>query len=526
MLMSLTAGAAKAAAVSTWVDRLTVPAWVRGIPVLFVFGLGFAVRMVGLTQPPLDFHATRQLHSAEIARGMYYQDLPSAPAWQRDFAVTGQLRRGVIEPQVMESLAAWSFGLLGGEELWVPRVLSSAFWVVGALFVYLTIRRWAGRVGGVAGAGFMLFAWYPVQASRAFMPDPLMVCLMAGTLWAGVGWASARRSDAHAWGWAVATGLLAGSAVFVKPMAIYMLGLFLALLVLGALGWRVVRSAQVWLMACLALAPLTAYVVSAHLAGHDPLGLGSRFFPELWGQPEFYLDWATMVDTVLGSGWLAAGVIGLLVIPLRPALLGVVGWWLGYVALGFTVSHHMSTHDYYSLPLTPVVALGIGALMGVAWRALPRSGRVLRALTALTVMVAILVAAAGAAVRLSADNGYGPQVTRWRLLGTLFAPTDQIVGLNHYYGHLFTYYGWRSYTWWPTTFDRALMPETNDFPSYWVTRTAGMDYFLLTDFGQWDAQPDVREHVLQHCTVVSRTNWYVIFDLRDSAECQHPTERP
>ena len=51
---------------------------------LLAFLLGLAVRLYDLTDPPLDFHPTRQLHSALIARGMYYQNLDDIPDWQRE----------------------------------------------------------------------------------------------------------------------------------------------------------------------------------------------------------------------------------------------------------------------------------------------------------------------------------------------------------------------------------------------------------------------------------------------------------
>ncbi len=35
--------------------------------------LGLGIRLLDLTDPPLDIHPTRQLHSALMARGMYYR---------------------------------------------------------------------------------------------------------------------------------------------------------------------------------------------------------------------------------------------------------------------------------------------------------------------------------------------------------------------------------------------------------------------------------------------------------------------
>ena len=40
--------------------------------VVLLFGVGIAIRFYDLTDLPLDFNSTRQLHSAVVARGFYY----------------------------------------------------------------------------------------------------------------------------------------------------------------------------------------------------------------------------------------------------------------------------------------------------------------------------------------------------------------------------------------------------------------------------------------------------------------------
>lgn len=49
--------------------------------------LGLGLRLLDLKNPPFDFHPTRQLGSAVIARGMYYQALESAPEATRRLAI-------------------------------------------------------------------------------------------------------------------------------------------------------------------------------------------------------------------------------------------------------------------------------------------------------------------------------------------------------------------------------------------------------------------------------------------------------
>ncbi len=63
---------------------------------------GFAVRMLDLTDPPLDFAATRQLHSLILARGFYYQmetpSLQSLPVEQRQLGIKAAEQELQVEP--------------------------------------------------------------------------------------------------------------------------------------------------------------------------------------------------------------------------------------------------------------------------------------------------------------------------------------------------------------------------------------------------------------------------------------------
>ena len=103
---------------------------------VILLGLGLVIRFYDLNDAPLDFNPTRQLHSALIARGMYYQGLLSAPQWQRDVSYSQWQAEGLIEPPIMEILSAATYRIIGSEQLIVPRVYSILFWITGGLFLF------------------------------------------------------------------------------------------------------------------------------------------------------------------------------------------------------------------------------------------------------------------------------------------------------------------------------------------------------------------------------------------------------
>ncbi len=107
---------------------------------VLLLGLGLAIRLYDLTDLPLDFHPTRQMLSALKARGMYYQTLTDIPADQRDFAIGQWKFRASVEPEFFERVVAFTYQFTG-EKLWIARIYSSVFWVIGAVFLFLLARQ-------------------------------------------------------------------------------------------------------------------------------------------------------------------------------------------------------------------------------------------------------------------------------------------------------------------------------------------------------------------------------------------------
>src|SRR5215211_8786127 len=141
---------------------------------LFVAAL--CLRLYGITQPPMEFFLVRQYHGALLARGFY------------EWLLSGELRTippdGIIEPPILEIFASLSYLISGGEHLWIPRLLSALFWMAGGVFLYLTAKKISSPNAAVFAVCFYLFNPYSVLASRAFMPDPLMVMLLVISIYA------------------------------------------------------------------------------------------------------------------------------------------------------------------------------------------------------------------------------------------------------------------------------------------------------------------------------------------------------
>ena len=482
------------------------PVWLIMLAVIFAAGL--AVRLYDLADPPLDFHPTRQLHSALIARGMYYQTTPNVSAEQRALAVEQWRTEGIIEPQVFEQIVAWTYALAGEADLQIPRLYAIGLWMAAAGFLTALAIRLIGRSGALAAALIFLMLPYAVVASRAFQPEPLMIALIAAALLSAVRW-----EHRMLWGRAILTGLLAGLAIFIKSTAVFFLGPALFVIALAGGG---PRSLQVWVMALLAVLPYAVYhFYGVYITGTLVEQFSLRFFPEMWLDPAFYLRWLSNLERMAPFGLVLAALAGVLLVlrPYRRWLL--FSLWLGYFLYGMTLPHHISTHDYYHLPLMIPIALGVGALAQAAF-GLMRGSRGWA-----VVWASLLLIAAAGVYGYQARNQLkrfdaAAQARTWSAIGAELGRGAGVVALADDYGSGLKYYGWINPRNWLTAEEitwRESIGQSFDFEAEFRALAGDADYFVIIPPAELDRQPELKEALDGSYTIHRQTPEYVIYDL-------------
>ena len=143
------------------------------ITFIILLALGGFLRLLDITDPPLDFHPSRQLRNSLVARDIYYSILPSATTEQRDLAASFARSVGKYEPPVTETIVAYTY-LITGENIAVARVWSTFFWLVAGIALFDLMRRATSPWAALVALAFYLVLPFSVQASRSFQPDPLM----------------------------------------------------------------------------------------------------------------------------------------------------------------------------------------------------------------------------------------------------------------------------------------------------------------------------------------------------------------
>jgi hypothetical protein len=527
------------------------------IPALVLIGLAVAALAVAarwshVSAAPMDFASARQYHALTLARWFYIRDT-DAPAWQKEVAEVNFDQEPQLELPVMEFVAATAYRVVGGERIWIPRLLSSLFWVAGAVFVYLLARRFAHAWAAALAVFVYLFFPFPLVASTSFQPDPLMILLLVAALFAVV-----RHHEQPTSERLILAGALAGAAIFVKPgiAAFFLLPVFVALALTRQRAPAALRNADSYVFLVLALLPTAAfyaYSFTAHrFLSQQP---GVEINPRLLVESFYWEGWLDMIESVLRPPFLGdRAAIIILLAAIGGVLLSrtptqrriLVALWLGYLSFGVVISNQTSTHDYYSLPLVPIDAVSHALVADVIFEHLRT---LLRGRSAVRPALAALAVLLGGVVVLGVNTKAGavgvPEPSRaWQDRVQVFEQIGQLV--DHSPNALaldpwgLWYHGWVAGRYWPDQEDLL-----------WETRNAGLrpmsaeERFVTTDDRYWPAvgtmhprpsffvvgEPFALVYQPDLCVLLSRyrmlaaTPDYVVFDLRQRATANGQSSR-
>ncbi len=497
---------------------------VRTIALLVIFTLGIAIRLYDFTDLPLDFHSTRQMLSMLKARGMYYETRTDVSSEQRSFAIQQWKFRASVEPEFFEKIVAWTYRFTG-EQVWVARLYSSMFWIIGGIFLYLLARRLTSVDGALAATAVYLFLPYAVIASRSFQPDPLMTMFIVMFLWAvwewssltpSFGYPSSTERGAGMWS-ALLAGLFGGLAIFIKfPAAFFVVGGGLG----AVLSYRSMKEAlkepHIYLMALIGVLPGAGYLIyGIFVAGYLGQQFSGRFIPTLFLSPSYYIGWLNMLNLVAGGMVLMLALLGLFFFDDKKRRF-LFGLWVGYALFGLFFNFHISTHDYYSLPLIPILALSIAPLADSLLSKLAQltSTNLLRFFAFCLLLLGACASLWNTRNQMNAVD-YRPQAAMW---AEIHALTDgyNIAGLTQDYGARMAYWGWQNIGSWPSYGDLLYSSErggNQKFEEQFNAIISKKELFIVTDFKDFELQPFLREK-LKTYPIFAEGDGYVIYQLR------------
>ena len=492
--------------------------WIRIVLVSVILLIGVGTRLVNLSNPPLDFASTRQLHSLILARGYYYSmDLPSTrslPAQQRQFGITAGQQELIVEPTFFEHLTAYTYALMGQENFEIPRLYSIFFWVLGGIPLYLLAKKFMHVNGALAALAFYELLPFGVIASRSFQPDPLMILLILWALYFQYQW-----SEEDTLKNALAASILTGLAVLVKSTAVFFVGVpFIGFVLVG--GWRkALKNWRVYMMAAISLLPDVIYtVLSATIGNNSGSIFGSRFFPELYIQPHWYQSWFMMAKSVVDYIPLFIAVLAFFLFPKDKSRILYGCLWIGYFLQGFVFSYHIYTHNYYQLPLIPMAALGFGLIFSLIMQRIEalKPNTLARLFMAGVLAFSVALVVLKSRTELKADD-YHYEETYWKKLGDKIGQSTPIIALTHDYGYRLSYWGFLKPNLWDTQGDQVVErlsgTTAESFDQEFAEKTKGCDYFLVTLINDFNSQQNLHDYLLANYPYEQGEGYY-LFDLR------------
>ncbi len=486
--------------------RVTPQTWF--ILCIILLALGGLLRLIDISDPPLDFQPSRQLRNSLVARDIYYSLLPTATGEQRELASSFARSVGRYEPPVIESIVALTYLVTGGESTAAARIWETLFWLAAGVALFDLARRAVSPWAALAALAYYLVLPFSVQASRSFQPDTLMTAAFVAGIYFLYRW-----SEEQTWRWSILAGIFLGLATFVKIVIAFFAGGAALALVLFTLKQDFWKSKQVWAMAALMIVPaLVYYVLLNHGRSTEYFFAWTVTLIKLITSTDFYSKWLAFIGSLFGLTVIFLSIAGVFIAPPRLRWL-LISLWIGYLLYGLTLPFQMYTHSYYHIQLIPVVALGLAAALNPLIESAGTQSLVGRvAFVALIVAVIGYQAWVARSVLIAEDFRHEPAF--WKGVGEAIPADAEVIGLTQDYGFRLMMWGWRKVNLWPLSTDLSQAHGgTHEAAGDFADLTVDNDYFLVTAFGQLDKQPDLNE-ILDQYPIAAQGDGYILYDLR------------
>jgi hypothetical protein len=198
------------------------------------------------------------------------------------------------------------------------------------------------------------------------------------------------------------------------------------------------------------------------------------------------------------------------------------GVWSSYILYGLFFNYHIATHDYYHLPLIPIVALSLSPPGD--WFFTRVAGATIQRWMRIAVYVILIYGLFSSLWNVRNQMkavDYRPEAAMWVEIGEQFEENARVIALTQDYGSRLQYWGWQTVSTWPYGGDTAfanIRAGVFTFDDLFNRYSSKMSYFLVTDFDEFDRQSELKERLFDSYPIYSEGNGYLIFDLKKTIQ--------
>jgi hypothetical protein len=486
---------------------------------LLLFLTAFGIRLFGITNIPMDYHPVKQYRSALTARAIYYSHLEDINELEKKTALASLKYIGILGPPIVDYIAASAYTTLGTEILWIPKLLSTIYWIIGGLFLYLIALEMMNADAAILCTAIYLFLPFGVLSSQSFQPDPLMIMAMIISVYTIIIYHS--RPSAKM---LFIAGIVSAVAILIKPVSVF--------IVFGAyLGYHVhckgltrnfFFDQNLIIFSLIALLPSTLYygygIVNTTTLDQQAQ---KSFVPQLFFQFNFWDGWLKRIKIALG--------FDIFIGSLLSAFLFIPGWqkklifgmWSGYFLMCLVFNYTISTHDYYHLPLFPIAALSLGPAAALLLNELrTQTNRWYLELGVWVLLAIALFLSAGTTIQASRRlPEYEKEIRIAEEVGEAVYHSTNTIMLAPYDGKPLMYYGKLAGEYWPYWYDirdEKLWGVKDMNPIERVrsvSKDMDLEYFIITDLEELENQSDLKDFLDKTYPIWVKKPEYVIYQL-------------
>ena len=196
----------------------------------------------------------------------------------------------------------------------------------------------------------------------------------------------------------------------------------------------------------------------------------------------------------------------------------LAGYIAGYVIYGYVFSYHITTHDYYQLPLMIPVSIGFGILLGKIFYLSERKRISTKIIFASIALIFIGINSWQIRSALSRLN-YKEEIEKWEMVGEQLGHESRVIGLFPNYGYRLAYWGWMHVSSWTTSDDialRELAGQKVDLEAELLDRISDYDYFVIADQEEYEKQEFLKEYFENNFLKSEEIKDIIIYDLRSA----------
>ncbi len=478
-----------------------------------LFAIAIVVRTHNINA--LGLAPERQYRSALIARAYYFEGAGSIPEWRKQVAFASKQRAGVLEPPIMELFVSFFYRLVNGEHVWIARLLSSTFWLVGGISLFKIVKRMVSLDAAVFALAYYLFVPQGILASRGFQPDPLMIMMFLVSIFAIL-----RYYDQSSLHRLLTAASVSGLALFIRPLVLFTLfGAFISLAFYKKNDPKRVIDGRFLTFVIVSLLPaILFYGNGIFIAGFLREKVESIFVPHLLISREFWEGWLLVGSNAVGYVPLVAALAGapMLGKGLPKAL--VIGLWIGYFVFCLIFAYHIHFAGYYHLQFIIIVALSFGPIITLVINRLFQVStkwyRWMPGMAALLLMMFFNLREVRQ--RLAYSKFESKEIAQE--IGDLVGHSDKTVYVSHYYGMPLEYYGELSGVHWPRRVTHGLYRQADerglDIKERFNALDFSPEYFIITDFDEFNRHhADLQEFLANNYPLAAKTDKYLIYEV-------------